>query len=558
MSGKNLSIRFAVGVLLLCSLVLAACAPAAAPAEPAAEGESEAMAAEVSEEEKYGGSLTFVLNTEPDGVDAQLAAYANAFLINRNICDTLVAKTQDGEFVPHLATDWEVSEDGLTYTFTLRDDVTFSDGTPFNAEAVKFNFERVASDELASRLAVSYLGPFESAEVIDEYTVAIHFSSPHAAFMNVFASWIGMASPTAAQAADPADFNWMPVCSGPFIFEEYVPQSHVRFVANPDYNWAPEYFEHQGRPYLDEVTIRFIVDENTRVAALENGEVDAIKDVPAFALPTLSDSEEFTLIEEELAGPGIHYVPNASRAPFDDPLVRQALVYATDQEEIRDLVFQGVGPTIHGPFSPTTPCFAPEAYDMIRYDPEMAAQLLDEAGWTLNEETGLREKDGEPLTVVITAVNLGNASEMNELLIDQWSRVGVDASSELLASAGIQVARAQGADFDVIWRSFGANDPNILSTLYHSKNAGPDKGWNFTHQEFPELDAMLDAGDTTTDLDARCEIYAEAQRFIMEEGLTIPVRPRLSYVAYRDGVHNLVASWAGVIDIPFYDVWLSE
>lgn len=539
--------------LLLVSLILAACA-APSPNSPAAESSGEAAA--VSEDDKYGGSLTFAISTEPDGVDAHLAAYANAFLINRNICDTLVAKAPDGTFVPHLATDWEASEDGLTYTFTLREDVTFTDGTPFNAEAVKFNFERVASDELASRLAVSYLGPFESAEVVDEYTVVINFSSPHAAFMNVFASWIGMASPTAAQATDPADFNWMPVCSGPFIFEEYVAQSHVRFVANPDYNWAPEIFGHQGRPYLDEVVIRFIVDENTRVAVLENGEADAIKDVPASALSMLQDSDQFTLIEEELAGPGIHYVPNASRPPFDDPLVRQALLYATDQEEIRDLVFQGSGPTIHSVFSPTTPCFDREAYDMVRYDPQKAAELLDEAGWLLNEESGLREKDGEPLSVVITAVNLGNASEMNELLIDQWSRIGVQASSELLASAGIQVARAQGADFDIIWRSFGANDPNILSTLYHSKNAGPDKGWNFTHRAFPALDEMLDAGDVATDLDERCAIYTEAQRFIMEEGLTIPVRPRLSYVAYRNGVHNLVASWAGVIDIPFYDVYV--
>lgn len=553
MPHNSMRLRGLIVGLLLFSLLLAACA-APAPSEPAAAPAAEGEA--MSEDDKYGGVLTFAISTEPDGVDAHLAAYANAFLINRNICDTLVAKAADGSFVPHLATAWETSEDGLTYTFTLRDDVTFTDGTPFNAEAVKFNFERVASTELASRLAVSYLGPFESAEVIDEYTVAINFSNPHAAFMNVFASWIGMASPTAAQAVDPADFNWMPVCSGPFIFEEYVAQSHVRFVANPDYNWAPEIFEHQGRPYLDEVTIRFIVDENTRVAVLENGEADAIKDVPAAALSLLRDAEQFTLVEEELAGPGIHYVPNASRPPFDDPLVRQALLYATDQEEIRDLVFQGNGPTIHGPFSPTTPCFDQATYDMVRYDPEQAGTLLDEAGWLLNEESGLREKDGEPLSVVITAVNLGNASEMNELLIDQWSRIGVDASSELLASAGIQVARAQGADFDVIWRSFGANDPNILSTLYHSKNAGPDKGWNFTHQAFPELDEMLDAGDVATDLDERCAIYTEAQRFIMEEGLTIPVQPRLSYVAYRDGVHNLVASWAGVIDIPFYDVYV--
>jgi hypothetical protein len=124
------------------------------------------------------------------------------------------------------------------------------------------------------------------------------------------------------------------------MFEEYVAQSHVSFVANPDYNWAPPSFAHEGRPYLDRVVIRFIPDESTRVAALETGEVDAIKDVPASALNMLADMGTWTIVEQELAGPGIHYVPNASRAPLDDKLVRQALLYATDQEEIRDLVFQ--------------------------------------------------------------------------------------------------------------------------------------------------------------------------------------------------------------------------
>ncbi len=305
LSLKQLSLSF---VMIAVLFVSACVAPSTAPAESG----SAAPAEVTSSEPQVGGELTFVVATEPDGVDAHLAAYANAFLVNRNICDSLVAKTAEAEFVPHLATAWEIAEDGLSYTFTLRDDVTFHDGTPFNAEAVKYNLERVASPELASRLAVSYLGPFESAEVLDEYTVKVNFSRPHAAFMNVFASWVGMVSPTAAAAADPADFNWMPICSGPFKFEEYVAQSHVSFVVNPDYAWAPAIFTHEGRAYLDRVVIRFISDESTRVAALETGEVDAIKDVPASALNMLKEMGTWTIVEQELAGSGIHYVPNAS------------------------------------------------------------------------------------------------------------------------------------------------------------------------------------------------------------------------------------------------------
>lgn len=555
---KSLARHYLLLLTVVFALVLGACAPTApvpsVPSESASTSES-TSATDVGEP-VTGGEITFAMATEPDGLDSHLAAYANAFLINRNVCDSLITRSKSGELLPYLATAWEVSEDGLTYTFTLRDDVVFTDGTPFNAEAVKFNLERVASPELASRLAVSYLGPFESAEVIDEYTVAVNFSAPHAAFLNVFASWITMVSPTAAAAADPADFNWAPVCSGPFMVEEYVAQSHVSLVVNPDYNWAPASFAHQGRAYLDRVVFRFVSDPNTRAAVLENGEAQAIKDVPPASVSMLADSG-YTVIEDVLAGPGVHFVPNASRAPFDDVLVRQALLYGTSQDEIRDFVFQGNGPTIHGVFSDTTPCYNPEAAAIYSYDPERAGELLDEAGWLLNEATGLREKDGEVLSVTLTAVNLGNASEINELMIDQWTRLGIQTESELLASASIQVARAQSADFDIIWRDFGANDPNILSTLFHSKNAGPEKGWNFTHKAFPELDALLDEGDVVTDLTARCDIYGEAQMFIMEEALLVPARPRISYVATREGVNNLPASWAGVNDIPFYDTWVS-
>lgn len=555
---KPLARYYLLLMTVVSAIVLGACAPTASV--PAAPSESDSSSAETVEatagEPVSGGEITFAIAAEPDGIDSHLAAYANAFLINRNVCDTLLAKSQDGELVPSLATSWAVSEDGLTYTFTLREDVTFTDGTPLNAEAVKFNFERVVSPELASRLAVSNLGPFESAEVIDEYTVAIHFSAPHAAFYNVFASWIGIVSPTAAAAADPADFNWAPVCSGPFMVEEYVAQSHISLVANPDYNWAPEIYGHQGPAYLDRVIFRFISDENTRTAVLENGEAQAIKDVPPSAVSMLSADENYTVIEDVLAGPGIHFVPNASRAPFDDVLVRQALLYGTSQDEIRDFVFQGNGPTIHGVFSETSPCYSEAASSIYSYDVVRAGELLDEAGWVLNEATGLREKDGEVLSITLTAVNLSNSSEINELMIDQWSRLGIQAEGELLASSSIQVARAQAADFDIIWRDFGANDPNILSNLFHSKNAGPEKGWNFTHAVFPELDALLEAGDVATDLAERCAIYEEAQVMIMEEGLMIPARPRIAYVASRDGVNNMPASWGGKVDIPFYDVWL--
>lgn len=501
--------------------------------------------------------LTIAVQTYPDGIDPHQCNYNNCFIISRKVADTLVARGPNNEIKPFLATSWEASPDGKSYTFKLRDDVKFHDGTPFNAEAVKANFDRIVDPATKSKLAINYLGPYDGAEVIDEYTIKINFKEPYAPFFNVFAGYIPMLSP-ASFDRPLEESNWAPIGSGPWKFEKLVPNDSVVLVKNPDYNWAPEIFQHQGPPYIDVLTFRFIREDATRAAVLQNGEVQAVYGVPEASLATFkAETDKYWIQEAVMPGPGVHYVFNAGRAPTDDVKLRQALMYATDQEMILKTVYLGQGLPLKGLLSSVTSCYDEAANTMYSFDMEKAKALLDEAGWLLNEKTGFREKDGKRLTVGITSVAVGKGPEIGEVVQALWASLGIDARNITLPNSAVQVPTAQSGDFDVIWRDFGATDPNILSTLFHGKNIGPGKGWNFSHLVLPDLDALLDKGDVTVDQTERCKVYAEAQKIIQENALTIPIRPRLIFLGGLPQVHDLQVDPAiGSGELWIYDAYV--
>jgi peptide/nickel transport system substrate-binding protein len=259
-----------------------------------------------------------------------------------------------------------------------------------------------------------------------------------------------------------------------------------------------------------------------------------------------------------MPGPGVHYVFNASKPVVSDPKVRQALILATNQDTILKTVYLSQGAALHTLLSDKTACWDKASQEMyLKPDPEKAKALLDEAGWKLDAATGLRKKDGKTLTIGITSVAIGKGPDIGVVVQSQWSALGIDARNITLPTSSVQLPTAQAGDFDVIWRDFGATDPNILSTLFHGKNLGVGKGWNFSHIAMPELDALLDKGDVTVDPVERCKVYAEAQKYIQDRALTIPIRPRIAALAGLPQVKDLRIDPAiGSIDIQIYDAYV--
>ena len=229
-----------------------------------------------------GGNVTFAVTTPFGSLDPNITASAPDAQAMRQVYDSLVELDADGELHPWLAEAWKVSDDGLTYEFTVREDVTFHDGTPFDAEAVCYNFDRIVAPETQSLYAISLIGPYDSCEALDATTARIALSAPYTPFLaNLSTPFLGMVSPTAAESFGVEGLGLNPVGTGPFVFDSYVTDSELVLTRNEDYDWAPPTAEHEGPAYLEQLTFQIIADATVRLGSVRNGDVQGIGDVPA-------------------------------------------------------------------------------------------------------------------------------------------------------------------------------------------------------------------------------------------------------------------------------------
>jgi peptide/nickel transport system substrate-binding protein len=501
-----------------------------------------------------GGKLIYGLTLAPSGIDPHVNASSELGIPLTSVYDTLVWQDLSGEFVPGLAKSWEISDDGLTYTFHLRDDVVFHDGTPFDAQAVKFNLDRIADPATKSQKALFMLGPYESTEIVDDYTVKVHLKEPYAPFLDSASQvYLGMASPTAIEKWG-ADYQLHQVGTGPFILKEYVPQDHLTLVRNPDYNWAPPIFDHQGPAYLEAIEFRFFVEPATRALALEAGEADVMGEIPPHDAERLADNPAFTLLPVAIPGQSLQFFLNTEKAPTDDLRVRQAINYATDKEAIVKAIFKEYSPVAHGPLNAFTIGYDESVEGMYGVDPAKAERLLEEAGWVDSDGDGNREKDGQLLKLEAYLMGWGYVPEVAQLLQAQLKAVGIEMESQVVAyPAALEAARE--GKHNLIPFSLSSSDPDILRTFFHSSNA--DSGFNWSKVRDPRLDELLEDGAHTLDLDKRKELYAEAQQLIMAQALTLPIRDYVNLNAASARVKGLRYDLRGWFPW-LYDVYLEE
>lgn len=505
-----------------------------------------------ADEPEKGGELTFTLPVEPGILDPNVGSSRYEAVVISALFDPLIFRDKDGEYHSHLAKSWTTSEDGLVWTFELREDVKFHDGTPFNAEALKFNFDRMTDPETKSQAAGVFLGPYEGSEIIDEYTLKVTFNEIHAAiFDRLSGAWLRPVSPTAVEEYG-EDFGTNPVGTGPFMFKEWVPRDHITVVRNPDYAWAPPGF-HDGPPYLEEIRFNFIGEEVSRVTALRNGETDVTLYTPPREVAGLRE-DGFEILVNEVPGIARVNIVNSAKPPTDELAVRQALLYGMDRQAIVDVIDKGVGEALHNVISPSVWGYDPDMEDMYPHDPEKAKQLLEDAGWEDTDGDGIREKDGEECHLVWVHFP-GRTPGVPELIQGQLQEIG--CSTEILFKenpANMQFARAKGHNLE--WMTWGSTDPSILGTLYHSRNAG--NAWNYAFYEDERLDEVLDLIDTTVDLEERREYVHEAQQIIMEQALVMPLTIDINVVAMNPEVKDLTFGPSGFYDVNFYDVYIEE
>lgn len=478
------------------------------------------------------------LSWEPSKIDPHRTAAENGILPIMQACETLVIRTPTGEFVPGLADSWEISSDGMSYTFHLHRGIKFHDGTPFNAEAVKYNFDRLVDPATKSEEGIDHLGPYESTEVVDEYTAVVHLKSPFAPLLDGISSgWLCMVSPTAAKQWGPDEFQDHFVGTGPFVFKEWKRHEYILLEKNPDYWGGPAFFKHQGNACLDSIMFKFVEEAAVRSGTLETGEIQIAQEVPTVDVERLKAKPDIQVLVMPGPGTGIMLLFNMSRTPTDDLRIRQALNYGIDQQAISDMLYQGVMEPAYGPLSPVTPCYWSGVEQMYPYDPEKARALLEEAGWKDENGDGIREKDGQPLVLEFpTHGGFPLYRDPAPIVQAQLKEIGVDVNVQNLAApAWLEAGRTGNLNIGILdWR---ASDPDFdLRLPFLSTNADAF-AWN--HHNNTKLDELLMQGMSITDLQERCRIYEDIQKIIMEDAMIKPLHVYAAIYGVRNEVKDL-------------------
>ena len=490
---------------------------------------------------------------QADNLDPRVSSSRHVAQAIIQMFDQLIYADEDANVYPGLAKSWEVSEDQLSWTFQLRDDVTFHDGTPFNAEAVKYTFDTIVDPALGSRAAIDLIGPYESTEVLSEFVARVNFSRPFAAALSAFTTWqVGsMVSPTAGRSLGIDGFARNPVGTGPFRFVSWEEGKEIIMERNPDYDWAPEFYAHSGPSEVERVVIRFIPDAGTRAAALEVGEVNVADLMPARDMQRYRNSRDIGILVGNVAGLPLSVLLNYSRGPLEDILVRKAFLHSINRPRISETLFFGFAEPAYGPIGSATPMYWPGVEEYYNYDPEQAAALLDEAGWVDTNGDGVREKDGQNLDLFFAA---SVEPETAVAVQGDANKVGFNVMVEQVTFAHEKgIVEANQADLTFLrWVSL---DPGIMIIPFHSRNIPTPGhfGFNWSRVNEPDLDRLLEAGESATSVEEREEIYREVQQRISELAISLAVHEQVQTIAYDaelTGFRFAPGRW----QVRFYDV----
>jgi peptide/nickel transport system substrate-binding protein len=530
-----------VAVALAASLT--ACASGAASSSPQAAGDP-----------VTGGTLTYLEHqTYTNLYPPQAGFYPNGGLVN-NIAARLTWQNPETlEIEPWIATEWTVNDDATEYTFDIRDDVTFSDGTPLDAAAVAKNFDTYGLGDEGLGLTVSEaINNYASSEVVDDDTVVFRFSAPSPGFLQATSTInSGLLSPDTLDrtleefgAGNAVDI----VGSGPFVITDEKLGTELTLEAREDYDWAPPSFEHQGRAYLDEIHLIVTPEDSVRIGSLLAGQADYIRYVQAF------DEERVASAGFELHAPQTRGVNNALSLRFTNPLlsdlrVRQALVAGVNAQEVVDTIFTDNYPVATSALSSSAVGYKDES-EFYAYDPDKAAALLDDAGWTVGGD-GIREKDGERLSLTVyEAAPQPLSKQTLELIAQQLKAIGVELNVKS-ADAGTYAEDIKDPLKTPLYHSMvGRADLDVIKSQYYTKNR------DVLLSDDAELDRLLEAVASTPDPDERIAASQAVQDYLAEQAYVIPLFEEPQVYGTASYVHGV--EYESVGRPLFYDVWLDK
>jgi len=487
---------------------------------------------------KPGGKIRIARSQESDSLDPHKSTLLVAHEVMYQIFDSLIYLAGDGTVKPGAAVSWELSDGNRTLTFKLRPNLKFHDGTPVNAEAVKFTVDRHLDPAIASPTKWMH-GPIDSVSAVDEMTVAYHYKEPFVpVFVGLSFSYLAPISPAAVQKFGD-DFARNPVGSGPFKFVSWMPDQGIELERNPEHDWGTPFFKNTGAPYLEGATYVVIPEDSTRLAALTAGDVDAVSGtnaVPADKAKTLAETPGIKIITGN--GPNAWmFELNTTRPPFSDLRVRQAVNHAVDQQKLVDLYLSGYGKPGISLAGSALPGHKPDV-TTYPYNPDKARELLKEAGVS-------------GVTVKALVIDTPAYRRMAEIVQADLKAVGITMDITALPVGELFAAgpklEADMVHFGYTW----GPDPDLIGGFVAS-----DGPYNFTGYKNPALDEKIKAQRSEFDMAKRMALVGEIQEEAARQALFLMLPEEQYIAAVRDYVMDLTLDAVGFHHLQ--DIWLNK
>ncbi|GAA4542413.1 ABC transporter substrate-binding protein [Pseudonocardia xishanensis] len=454
---------------------------------------------------------------------------------------------RSGELKPWLATSWTTSPDATSYTFTLREGVTFSDGTPLDANAVKANFDRVPQLGVRGTLPKGYLAGYAGTTVESPTRFTVSFTQPNVQFLQGTSTHsLGILAPASVSKSDDERCAGV-VGSGPFTLQSYTQNASITLAKRPGYTWGSSLWAHEGEAYLDSVEFRIVPESGVRTGSLQSGEVDLIGSIGQQDEAPLTGAGAQLLAR---SNPGITFGIglNQSKPVANDPAVRQALSLAINRQEIVAGVFPSQTLPATSVLASTTPSYADESA-VLTFDPEKAKSLLDAAGWVPGPD-GIRAKGGQPLTLPISFATVAATNKPALELIQQQARVvGIDVRVQEYPISQTPQIQASG-DFTSFWFNITRADPDILRSSFSTA------GSNFYRIPQTPLEPLLAGQAAEPDPAKRTALVEQAQEQLVKQGFFVPVVELTSVLAAGATTHGVAFDASSRIQL--HDAWKSD
>jgi peptide/nickel transport system substrate-binding protein len=508
---KKSRLIFTLLCTFLLTLALVACS------SEGTKGENDQAATKKKEGKEEREIFVFARGGDSVSLDPSEVTDGESENVSQNILETLVTFAE-GKTTPEplLATEWVESDDGLTYTFTLIEGVTFHDGTEFNAEAVVYNFERWMNADDHDRFYMygAVFGGFkgdenhfiEEVKATDEYTVEFTLKRTKPTFLiDLALTPFSISSPTAIEKHG-EKYGSNPVGTGPFIFKEWRRNDRIVLNKNDDY-WL------EGQPKVDQVIFRVIPDNSSRLNALLSGEIDMMDGLDPGNVNQVEDDPNFQVITRPSLNIG-YLGLTVTREPLDNKLVRQALNHAVDKETMIEAFFGGQAEAAKNPIPPAVQGYN-DAIDPYPYDPEKAKALLAEAGYGDGFEMDL-------WAMPVSRPYMPDANRVAEFLQSSFADIGVTAHIQTYEWATYLdgVVAGEADSFLLGWTGTNGDADDFIYTLWHKDNIG---SLNSTQYSNEELNKVLSEARTISDQERRIELYHRAQEIMHEDAPIIPL-----------------------------------